>query len=281
MAEEKFIMVSLKEDDAKQLAQVISNDTSRKILDHLSEVKDDTETDIAKKLKVPISTVHYNLRALIKAKLIHANEFHYSEKGKEVNHYSIANKYVIIAPKNAPETLRDKLKKILPVIGIIGFGTALVQFVKVFFAKSMSMGAANFEKSDMVRGTVPVAPVMDSAVPKAMEVIPATNQGEQVLTRTAEVVSEDAASTVSSSADVLSEPMAAATDDVAMKTVETVEEVAVGQAVEFSAETEAVNFVSQQSPSIFISSPTLWFLYGAILTIIIFVIVDYVQSRKK
>jgi DNA-binding transcriptional ArsR family regulator len=61
MASEKFLLVSLKEDEAKKLAQVISNDTSRKILDFLASRKDATETEIATHLEMPLSTTHYNL----------------------------------------------------------------------------------------------------------------------------------------------------------------------------------------------------------------------------
>jgi predicted ArsR family transcriptional regulator len=114
MAEENFLLVSLKEAEAKRLAQVISNDTSRKIIDFLAARKDATESDIAKHMGLPLSPVHYNLHALVEAKLVQNEEFHYSEKGKEVNHYSLANKYVIIAPKDAPESLKMKLRRILP-----------------------------------------------------------------------------------------------------------------------------------------------------------------------
>ncbi len=123
MPKENFILLNLKDDESKQLAQVITNDTSRKILDYLANVKDATESSLAEHLKIPISTIHYNLQALVRAKLVNVDEFHYSAKGKEVNHYSIANKYVIIAPKEAPETLYQKLRKILPV-GIIGLAIA-------------------------------------------------------------------------------------------------------------------------------------------------------------
>jgi DNA-binding transcriptional ArsR family regulator len=92
MAKEKFILVSLKEDESKQLAQIISNKTSRKILDYLAE-KEATESELAAKLAVPISTVHYNLQALLKAKMIESDEFHYSDKGKEVNHYKSDRQY--------------------------------------------------------------------------------------------------------------------------------------------------------------------------------------------
>ena len=123
MPEDPFLLVSLEESESKELAKVISNKTSRKILDLLSK-KDSTETDVAKELKLPLSTVHYNLQHLLKANLVKIDEFHYSEKGKEVNHYSLANKLIIIAPKKTTkETFMQKLKGILP-IGLIALATA-------------------------------------------------------------------------------------------------------------------------------------------------------------
>ncbi len=100
MAKQSFLLVSLKEDKAKELAQVISNESCRKILDFLAERQEATETEIAQKMVIPISTVHYNLQQLMKAGIITVDEFHYSEKGREVNHYKLANKYIIIAPKS-------------------------------------------------------------------------------------------------------------------------------------------------------------------------------------
>ena len=95
--EEKFLLVSLEESQSKKLAQVISNNSSRRILAYLTN-KNATESELSKKLNMPISTIHYNLKHLIKAGLVDAKEYHYSEKGKEVNHYSLAKKYIIIAP---------------------------------------------------------------------------------------------------------------------------------------------------------------------------------------
>jgi len=122
MAEESFMLISLKENKAKKLAQVISNETSRKILDFLAGRKEATETEIAKALNVPISTVHYNLQQLHENKLVLVDEFHYSEKGKEVNHYKLANKLIIIAPSRS-ESFLNKLKAILPV-GLIAVAVA-------------------------------------------------------------------------------------------------------------------------------------------------------------
>ncbi len=107
---ETFLLVSLQEKKAKKLAQVISNESCRKILDYLASVDDATETQISKELKIPISTVHYNLTHLEKGGLVEVEEFHYSAKGKEVNHYKLANKFIIISPKST-ESVREKLVK--------------------------------------------------------------------------------------------------------------------------------------------------------------------------
>lgn len=125
MAREKFLLVSLKEDKAKKLAQVISNESCRKILDYLAE-KEATETELAQKLNLPISTVHYNLKHLMEGGLVTVDEFHYSEKGKEVNHYKLANKYIIIAPKTT-YGIKEKLKTILPVALLVAAGACLIQ----------------------------------------------------------------------------------------------------------------------------------------------------------
>lgn len=108
-----FLLISLEEKKAKKIAEAINNETSRKILDHLAK-KDCTETDIAKELKIPISTIHYNLKQLVEANLVVVDEFHYSSKGKEVNHYKLANKYIIIAPRQTDNRFMEALQKILP-----------------------------------------------------------------------------------------------------------------------------------------------------------------------
>ena len=112
---ESFVLVSLKEEKTKKLSKAISNETCRKILNFLSDKDYATETQISKDLIIPISTVHYNLKALLDNGLVEVKEFHYSKKGREVDHYKIANKFIVIAPKTS-EKIYDKLKKILPVL---------------------------------------------------------------------------------------------------------------------------------------------------------------------
>ncbi len=168
MKKEPFLLVSLEESESKALAQVISNDTARKILDLLSKEESATETDIGKKLKVPLSTVHYNLQALVKANLVSAEEFHYSEKGKEVLHYSLANKLIIIAPKNtSTASFREKLKGLLPV-GLIALAAGgVIQLMSMFRSGAFMLGtnAAEAPSLMMAKG----AEIVDEAAPAAAE----------------------------------------------------------------------------------------------------------------
>ncbi len=150
MAEESFLLVSLREEKAKKLAQVINNDTCRKILDHLAEAKEGTESSIAKALNLPISTVHYNIRHLLENKLVTVDEFHYSEKGKEVNHYRLANRLIIIS-QSEDESFLERLRKVLPLGLIALIGSGLVFTVTKTWNRSY-MSAQFAEKA--VRDTI-------------------------------------------------------------------------------------------------------------------------------
>lgn len=145
MSKEPFMLVSLKEDKAKKLAQVMSNPTCIRILDYLAN-KEGTESEIAKDLKIPLSTVHYNLQQLAEAKLVVVEEFHYSKKGREVNHYKLANKYIIIAPQEEDESFVERLRQFLPV-AILTIGVA-----------------ATLKLLQMFTGTLPPSPDSSASV---------------------------------------------------------------------------------------------------------------------
>ncbi len=159
MAKNNFLLVDLSESKTKKLAETITSDTSRKILNFLVE-KEDSEANIAKELQIPISTVHYHLQKLQEAKLVMVEEFHYSKKGREVNHYKLANKYIIIAPKHI-SGLKEKLKGILPV-AVVSVGIAAA--IKLF--KGFTGTVGTFESAK----TMSAQPVME-AVPMMAEPI--------------------------------------------------------------------------------------------------------------
>jgi len=174
MSREKFLLVSLQEDKAKKLAQVITNDTCRKILDYLAD-KEGSESKIAKILELPISTVHYNLKQLVDGGLVVVDEFHYSKKGKEINHYKLANKYIIIVPKST-HGIKEKLKSLLPAFLIVAGIGFILQFIN---GKSQSLGKmastpmiANLKIDDAVAESASIAPqIVESAKILPVEVM--------------------------------------------------------------------------------------------------------------
>ena len=133
-------MLELDDEKTKKVANVVSNASCIKILDYLAE-KEATESDIAKELNLPISTVHYNLQQLMETGLVVVDEYHYSPKGKEVNHYKLANKYIIIAPKKV-NGIAQKLKGILPAALITAGAAGLIQLYTMFSQKTAQ--AASF-----------------------------------------------------------------------------------------------------------------------------------------
>lgn len=110
----EYIAVSLDDEKAKAIGEVISNETARKILKLLAK-KNVTESEIAKELNLPLSTVSYNIKKLLDCKLIEVNGFYYSEKGNKVNVYRLAKKVVLITPKSSFVKLKNVLLTALAV----------------------------------------------------------------------------------------------------------------------------------------------------------------------
>jgi DNA-binding transcriptional ArsR family regulator len=254
MPKDPFLLVSLEENESKALAQVISNDTARKILDILSKHESLTETDVAKKLDVPLSTVHYNLQALSKANLVKAEEFHYSEKGKEVLHYSLANKIIIIAPKKAStESFKDKLKSILPISIIVLVVGALIQVLtRLKFGAAKMMAGAPSLAAQAGAGAGGALDVAEKAVENIVE--PAADEGARLMMTTAGEAAQNITENI--------------TQNITQNVTEQITQPAAQPIIQ----------VVQQTPP---TNIALWFLIGAVFTIILLVIWYWFVTRKN
>jgi DNA-binding transcriptional ArsR family regulator len=137
--EKQYMMFDINDSRATLIAEVLGNKTCTKILSFLAE-KEMSETDLAKELKLPANTVHYNVQKLVSAGFVEpASKFFWSTKGKKIVMYKISNKKVVISPKTS-------FKGILPAL----IGTGIVAFlVKVFTASSnaLSTGASQIAAS--------------------------------------------------------------------------------------------------------------------------------------
>ena len=154
-----LVVLNMKEDKAKALSQSLNSASSKKILDYL-EAKEATESDIAKALKMAQSTVHYNLKQLEEAQLVIAEEFHYSKKGKMVNHYKLANNLVVISASPLSENFKQRLASILPALGISVVVSGLIYWFTraqpVEQAMKLASGASFDAESEIMAEAAPM-----------------------------------------------------------------------------------------------------------------------------
>lgn len=152
---EKYILLSLEDPKTKEIAEIISNSTCRAILDFLSD-GNFTEKELALNLKLPINTVEYNIKKLIKSGLVKSISHFWSVKGRKMPVYTISNKKILITPK------KSKLKLFLPVILISFIFAGIIKFSQVIWGsiKYASKGviAQDFATNSlMVKEIIPVA----------------------------------------------------------------------------------------------------------------------------
>jgi len=115
---DKFILTSLDDENSKAVADVLGNKTCKKIINYLGDRREASEQDVSKDLGVPMNTVEYNLKKLIKAGFVRKTKnFFWSVKGRKIAMYKLARKHVVISPARSPNI--SVLKNLLPVFAIM------------------------------------------------------------------------------------------------------------------------------------------------------------------
>ncbi len=95
---DNYISIDLNDSRTKNIAEIIGNNTCKKILNLLAE-KELNESEIADELNIPLNSVDYNIKKLIKSGLIESSKHKWSVKGKRMPSYKISDKKIIISPK--------------------------------------------------------------------------------------------------------------------------------------------------------------------------------------
>ena len=78
------------------------------------------EKQISEKLNLALTTVDYNVKKLAEVGLITVHHKKWSQKGKKVNYYAPAEKFILIAPKASTAQIFKVLKTLIPILAIIG-----------------------------------------------------------------------------------------------------------------------------------------------------------------
>lgn len=183
MTNNKYIMISL--DDAKLgiLADVLSNKTSKKILESLAE-KEASESEIANDLGLPANTVNYNVKKLLESGLIEKSKtFFWSIRGKKIVYYRVAKKSIIISPKNS------NAAKIIGTFFIVGVGTVLVKLFSASYLPKQAIGIANNINNTVIDNLPRVSGASD-------EILDASYSGAEVAKTTASNLAAQSASGV-------------------------------------------------------------------------------------
>ncbi len=126
--------------DSRKLTQVLSNETSLKILEILGK-KNMSATNIAEELNLPLTTVKYNLDSLVESDLIKVKQIKWSQKGRQVKIYESVEKLIVLVPsRNSMDKLSiiSLLQKYMGVIGAAFFAAAGIEYLSVYLkAKSI------------------------------------------------------------------------------------------------------------------------------------------------
>lgn len=126
------IMIDLDDPRSAKIAEVMSNKTSKRILNLLSE-REMSESEIAGELKLPMNTIGYNTKKLVEAGLVEkVDKFFWSSKGKKMNYYKISNKRIVISP-------RRMARGVLPAL----IGSFLIAVLIFFMSTQNSMIATS------------------------------------------------------------------------------------------------------------------------------------------
>ncbi len=126
--DEKLLILPLGE-ESKKITQVITNDTARQMIDLLADAPL-SASDIAERLKVPLTTVAYNLENLEDVGLVKIERIKYSEKGREVKIYAPVRKLIVVVPeKTDRKSVGDVIRKYLGVILAAVLASSLIEFL--------------------------------------------------------------------------------------------------------------------------------------------------------
>lgn len=105
---------------AQKIARAMASQTANAIIQAFSSGPM-TSSEVARKMKIPITTATYHIDNLLEAGLLEVVDTRWSEKGREVKVYGLTDQVLIIAPPVSD--LRSVLKKYTMLFALIVLAT--------------------------------------------------------------------------------------------------------------------------------------------------------------
>jgi len=114
------VVIQPGDERAQKIARAMASQTANAIIQAFGSGPL-TSSEVARAMAIPITTATYHIENLLNAGLIEVMETRWSEKGREVKVYGLANQVLIIAP---PESdLRSVLRKYATLFGIVALAS--------------------------------------------------------------------------------------------------------------------------------------------------------------
>ncbi len=259
---EKVLILPLNS-DSKKITQTLSNDTALKILKLLAQ-QPMSATAVAEELDLALTTIKYNLDALIESDLIKVNKTRWSKKGREIKIYEPVQKMIVVMPgggKADKASIISMLQKYLSMIGAAIFASFGIEYLSKFTGSSMDMQAVPdmAESGRMVEAMSVAEEAEEVALMSVNETLyESAPVAEAMMNDTAQIVEE----AVMDAAPMLAD--APAEMDIAAKSMEPVA----------TGATEAIN----QGLATHIG---LWFFLGCMFVILLLLIRELYYRKKS
>jgi DNA-binding transcriptional ArsR family regulator len=113
-----IMIIHLSDDRLKKVARALSNETAVTVLQKLVE-KSMSATELSESLDIPLTTVEYNISALLEAELIKVDRIKFSRKRRDIKYYAPVKRALIFAPEKTEKGAISFLKKALPFLIIV------------------------------------------------------------------------------------------------------------------------------------------------------------------
>jgi predicted transcriptional regulator len=177
---EKVLILPLNE-GSKKITQILSNDRAMKVLEILTD-KPMSATDVAEKLSMPLTTVKYNLDALVEVDLIKVKQTKWSKKGREIKIYEPVQKFIVVAPGSIQKDKSSVLSMLKKYLGLVaGAAFAATGLEALARSRGFGIGAApaGIAADTAYRNTeyVPMMDVHESASQETPAYGPLTKDG--------------------------------------------------------------------------------------------------------
>ena len=270
--DEKVLILPLGE-ESKKITRTLSNDSARRVLELLAD-KPMSASDIACELDIPLTTVKYNLDALIESGLITIKRTKWSVKGREIKIYAPIRKLIVVVPdKTDRKSVVDILRRYLGVL----LGAAGVSAIIEWWHQPLVTGTQNAigDVSEKTAFGIPMStPVgisqpADGALPApvcAPTPVNVTDAGVggaiDALSRAQEVAVEEAVATCT--------PTSAPVPDVMLPVPE--------PTLMASPAMKGAGMPSIDLSQMLGSHPGVWFFFGCIFVVVLLVLMEY---RRK